>query len=111
MHKVMNYASLTLLANCTNLKTLFFDCDLGWCRYPKALARRIFRDGVGFLEAFGAAKGRYDAAIDVLEVREENYAKVAGWHWRRKGDDTPDDPKVFKERFHEELRKLLKSGK
>ncbi|KAK5170294.1 uncharacterized protein LTR77_004881 [Saxophila tyrrhenica] len=66
-HKAMNFASLTLLASCTNLKSLFFDCNIGWSRTAKQTARQLHRDGHYFLEAYAAAKGK-DAAVEVVKL-------------------------------------------
>lgn len=112
VHKGHNFAALTILSTCTNLKTLFIDCTVGWSRPPKQLARQIFRDGHYFLEAFGVANGRYDAAIDVLTFAEEwqfNKHATAGRRWYNYSDNGEHeaDPAKRKE-FDNELRKLLK---
>ena len=106
-HKAMNFASLTLLATCTNLTRLSLDCEVGWMRQPKYLARQIFRDGHYFLETFGAANGKKDAAIDVLELSEWNYDKGNFFPYRRLAGSLPEK-EPYKEAFRAELRKLLR---
>lgn len=68
VQKAMNVAALTALATCTNLESVYLDCEIdGWRRTPQLLAKQIFRDGHYFLERFGAANGSKDAAVDVLQ--------------------------------------------
>ena len=98
-HKAMNVAALTALSTCTNLKKLNLDCRVGWQRTPKQLARQIFRDGHYFLEAFGAANGRRDAAVDVIELSDCNLGSV---------NESPG-PEKYKCQYEGELRKLLGS--
>lgn len=109
VHKGHNFAALSMLSTCTNLQTLFIDCTMGWLRTPKQLARQLFRDGHYFFEAFGAANGRYDAAIDVLQFAEEwQFNKHAGGRWYNHSQDKEReaDPEK-KQQFEDELRGLL----
>ena len=103
-YKAMNFASLTILSTCTNLKSLYLDCCVGWVRQPKLLARQIYRDGHYFLEEFGAANGQQDAGIDVLRLRGWNFDKENqyGWH-----ETSLPEPEEYKNKFQAELRKLL----
>lgn len=107
-HKAMNVASLTMLAGCTNLKSFNLDCNIGWLRAPKHLARQIYRDGHYFLEAYGAAHGRKDAAVEVLQLNEWNYDRGNYYSWRRSGNTLPGSDE-FKKQFQAEMRKLLGS--
>ena len=106
VHKAMNFTSLTLLSTCTKLKYLTLDCQIGWRRQPKLLARQIFRDGHYFLEAFGDANGMKGAAIDVLELSDWNYDGNNCYGWRRSAGSLPE-PGTFKKDFQAELKKLL----
>lgn len=103
-HKAMNFASLTLLADCTNLKKLNLDCNIGWLRQPKQLARQIFRDGHYFLEAYGAANGSKDAALEILELGDGNYDENRSYYWRQQGIPKREE---FEGQFDAEMRKLL----
>lgn len=107
-HKASNVAALTLLAGCTNLKSLDLDCNIGWSRTPKQLARQLYRDGHYFFEAYGAANGSKDAALKVLKVGKMNCS--ARWH--SSSQDLSQDGKHsrFDAKFEEEMRKLLKVG-
>lgn len=102
-HKAMNFASLTILASCTNLKSLAFECNIGWIRMPKQLARQLYRDGHYFLEAYGAANGAKDAALKILKLGDTNYA------YTRASAGAPDKTNAEKchRDFEEEMRKLL----
>ena len=106
-HKAMNLASLTLLSTCTNLKRFLLDCNIGWRRQPKEIARQLYRDGHYFLEAFGAANGNKDAALDVLEVSTWNNNRRNRYGWHGPADSVPD-PEKEKDEFKAEMRKPLR---
>ncbi|WPH05092.1 Hypothetical protein R9X50_00799100 [Acrodontium crateriforme] len=100
-HKAMNFASLTALAACVNLKVLGFECNNGGYRGDgKSIARQIYRDGHYFFEAYGAANGAKDAAVDILNFPDNHFTRS----WRQ----TSRDSKTEKEAFDKELRRLLK---
>ncbi|KAK5113035.1 hypothetical protein LTR85_011057 [Meristemomyces frigidus] len=101
----MNFCAFPLLGLCTNLQTLFLDCNIGWLRNPRGLARQMFRDGHHFFEAYGAANGSKDAAVDVLALSDSNYDNNRhNWRVRNQALPEKDD---FKEQFQAELRKSL----
>ena len=106
-HKAMNVAALTILAGCTNLKSIYLDCRIGWVRAPKQLALQLYRDGHYFFEAYGAANGRKDAAVDVLQLSECNYDRTNYYSWRMSADSLPASAE-FKTQFQAELRKVLR---
>jgi len=111
-HKASNVAALTILAGCTNLKSLDLDCNIGWSRTPKQLARQLYRDGHYFLEAYGAANGSKDAALKVLKVGKMN-TENGRWHSRYSASQNPSqdsEHNKFIARFEEEMKKLLKVG-
>jgi hypothetical protein len=94
-----NYSGLTLLAGATNLKSLTFACDVSyWSNQPGRIAARIFRDAHWFFEAYGAANGRKDAAVDILELDKSNFIC-----WRNPSADEATQV----ERFKTSLRGLL----
>ncbi|EMC93978.1 hypothetical protein BAUCODRAFT_141386 [Baudoinia panamericana UAMH 10762] len=107
IHKAMNFCALTLLAGCTNLQSLTFDCSIGALRDPKSLARQIFRDGHYFLEANSAAVVDRRAAVDVLRFNDCNFDKDRGMSWYRRHQDLPGKEE-FERQFQAELRRLLK---
>jgi hypothetical protein len=102
VYKAMNFASLTLLAACTNLKELKFDCSIVWDRNPKRTARHVYRNGHFFLEAFTMANGK-DAAVKVLNFGSESFGR-SGYS----SVNTEDDREKLDEEFRDELKALLK---
>ncbi|KAF2468859.1 uncharacterized protein BDR25DRAFT_289805 [Lindgomyces ingoldianus] len=101
MHKAYNHACFAVLAFATNIQKLKLDCWLGTGSQPKWVARQIYRDGFPWLEAVAAAKGKLDAAVDVIEVRNDNFS---GRGWRSRSQVNPEQDV---EDFKNELRRLL----
>lgn len=99
-HKAMNFPAFTLLTSAVNLESLCIDCRIHWDG-PKGVARQIYRDGHHYLEAVGAAKGQYDAAIDIIDFRPANFDT-----YRRNGQVGAGER--FEE-YCEELRRLLRT--
>ncbi|KAF2190252.1 hypothetical protein K469DRAFT_624877 [Zopfia rhizophila CBS 207.26] len=101
MHKAYNHAAFAAMMAATNIKQFKFDCYLGCSSEPKSVARQVYRDGFPWLEAVGVAKGKIDAAVDLIEIRNDNFQ---GHYWRSRSQADPEeDFEVFKA----ELRKLL----
>jgi hypothetical protein len=69
--KAYNNACFAVLIWATNLEKFYIDTSIGWCRNVRGAAVQIYRDAFPWLEAVGNAKGRFDAALDVLEVGEK----------------------------------------
>ncbi|ORY17127.1 hypothetical protein BCR34DRAFT_671412 [Clohesyomyces aquaticus] len=101
MHKAYNHACFALLANATNIEHLKLDCWLGTGSQPKWVARQIYRDGFPWLEAMASAKGKLDAAVDVIEIRNDNFS---GRGWRSRSQVSAEKDA---EDFKNELRRLL----
>ncbi|KAF1822248.1 uncharacterized protein K489DRAFT_410577 [Dissoconium aciculare CBS 342.82] len=59
--------ALKLLADCVQLRSLFLGHRFMRPRDPHESARELYRDGYQFFREFGAAQGRRDAVLDVLE--------------------------------------------
>lgn len=96
-----NHSSLTLLAGATQLKALRLSCDVRYySSKPQYVARRVFLDAHWFLEAYGAANGRKDAAVDIFHLKDENFQDH---YWAGQ----PVDKNTAAERFRTELRSLL----
>lgn len=72
-HKALNHPALTLLAGAVNLKRLKIDCRISWYTCPKKIAMQVYRDAFHWLKAIGVAKRKRDAALEVIEIREENF--------------------------------------
>lgn len=105
-HKAMNVAALTMMAGCTNIRSFNLDCEVGHVRQPKHLAQQLYRDGHYFFEAYGAANGKRDAGIDVIQLNEWNYDKGYYWGGYRRNITLPEMDE-FKKQFRAELSKLL----
>lgn len=99
-HKALNHPAFTMLAGAVNLTRLHLDCKISWSG-PKHSARQLYRDGFHWLEAMGAAKGQYDAAIDIVEIADDNLGLYYG---RIENKPTKEERLV---EFESELRKLL----
>jgi hypothetical protein len=68
MQKGYNHSAFSMLASATNIKKLRIESLTNWRDAPSWAARQFYRDGFPWLEAVGAAKGKLDAALDLLEL-------------------------------------------
>lgn len=105
--KTLNHCAFMSLAAATNLKTLRLNNDeFRYHANPKAFARGIYRDAHHFLEAYGIANGRRDAAIDIMQLDDDVFDSLSPY--RRRGDvtklPTAEDNRVI---FRKELCRLL----
>ncbi|KAI7226869.1 hypothetical protein KC330_g8646 [Hortaea werneckii] len=95
----MNYAAFPLLGLCTNLSSLTIEKGIGLRTQPEKIAELVYRNTHFFLEAYGMAKGRKDAAVDVIVLDAPSYYPY------------PDKECLSKEerreRFRVALRELL----
>ncbi|KAJ4359367.1 hypothetical protein N0V95_002197 [Ascochyta clinopodiicola] len=91
--KAYNNACFAVLVSATNLEKLHINTSMGWYRQPKGAAQLFYRNAFPWLEAVGTAKGKYDAALDILDVTGEalgrNYYNTA------QGQTGRDERKVF----------------
>lgn len=100
--KALNYPAFTLLAGAVNLTRLYINCKIIY-HDPKCQAKQLYRDGFHWLEAVGVAKGKFDAAIDVIEI-EPGFMHVYSYgRVIRRGNSSEEK----KEEFRAELRRLL----
>lgn len=104
-HKALNHPGLTMLAEAVNLKRLHFDTHIAGGGGPQRVARQIYRDGFHWLEAVGSAKGKKDAAVELIEVLEDNWQRYS--RATRRGELEGRGPQHDLEAFRDELRKLL----
>ena len=100
-HKALNHPAFTLLAGALNLSNLRLDCQISWGG-PKKVAKQLYRDGFHWLEAVGAAKGKFDAAIEVISIPE---AQLNGYGYGRTSQNSPEEKMA---EFKAELRKMLR---
>ncbi|KAJ4990122.1 hypothetical protein SVAN01_04403 [Stagonosporopsis vannaccii] len=68
--KAYNNACFAVLIWATNLEKLYIDSSVGWWSAPKGAAQQLYRDAFPWLEAVGHGRGKFDAALDVLEIAE-----------------------------------------
>ncbi|CAK1364700.1 unnamed protein product [Cercospora beticola] len=110
--KGYNFSALTMLQGCTNLQSLRFECSLDRYLDSASLARQIYRDGVFFLEAIGDAQGRYDAAVDVVQLGDWHFdpSKRNGWYGKNTGESAEVITQKRRSEFEAELRRLLARG-
>lgn len=104
--RAINHCAFMALAGATKLKTLILNND-EFRHYsgPKGLARGLYSNTHFFLEAYGAAHGRIDAAIDIIELDE--YAFESFYCYRRRVAANQQNPEENKAIFRAELCRLL----
>ena len=80
---------------------------LSWSSDPKPRATRFYRDAFPWLEAIGAAKGKADAAVDLVDVRVQDPS--SDYYYRRGRARTARKFSSYEDidLFREELAKLL----
>lgn len=105
----VNHCAFALLGGATNLKSIKMPSNRGgWYGGPLHHAQGIYRDMHFFLEAFGDANGRKDAAVDIMQISEDNFEGYYGSSWRRRRSKDPEGSPSENERtFKTELRRLL----
>jgi hypothetical protein len=77
--KAYNHSCFAVLVWATNLETLRLDKTSGYARKPRNAADQLYRDAFPWLEAIGAAKGKMDAGVDVLQIDAEAF-DYTYWH-------------------------------
>jgi hypothetical protein len=105
-HKALNHPAFTLLVNAVNLRRLHLDCRLHWRSNPKSVAMQVYRDGFHWLEAVGVAKGKFDAAVEIIELLPDSLNS----RWYGAGSGGPAKPSHEEQMklFRNELTKLLR---
>lgn len=95
----LNYPAYALLAGATDLTRLSVKYGVGnHCDSPTAIGRRLCRDMYAFLEGYGYANGRRDAAADIIKITEGEILKCCKqWtgrpvalQWSTEGKLTPE---------------------
>ncbi|KAF1936425.1 hypothetical protein EJ02DRAFT_459542 [Clathrospora elynae] len=69
--KAYNHSCFAVLVYATNITALHIDAEADWYSAVKRGADQIYRDLFPWLEAVGIAKGKFDAAVDVLHLGDE----------------------------------------
>lgn len=101
--KAYNNACFATLVWATGLEKLYIDVRNGWYGEPKHAARQLYRDAFPWLEAVGRSRGKFDAALDIIEVTPGNI-----YGWRRGGNQGWTDAQKL-QIFSDELRKNLEA--
>jgi hypothetical protein len=101
--KAYNHSCFAVLVWATNLETLRLDKTSGYARKPKNAADQLYRDAFPWLEAIGAAKGKMDAGVDVLQIDAEAF-DYAYWHQSSQRVVSGEEKR---EQFFEALTRLL----
>jgi hypothetical protein len=71
--RTLNHCAFMSLAGATNLKTLHLNSAefRSWYSGAKGFARGLYSNMHSFLEAYGVANGRRDAALDIIQMDQE----------------------------------------
>ena len=99
-YKSLRHPALTMLVDAVNLTRLHLDCQILYNAEPKKIAKHLYQDGFHWLEAVGVGKGRFDAAVDIVEIPDRRLNYRHPWHCKLTSDE-------LKEEFRAELRRLL----
>lgn len=106
-HKAMNHPAFTLLAGAVNIQRLRMDCKIHWGGGPHSIATQFYRESFHFLQGVGSAKGKFDAAVELIEIPSEHFERYG---YRLHGKYEPPTYEEDMEEFRSVLRKLLSSG-
>lgn len=94
------FTALLLAPNLESLKILG-NLNVAWNGDgPTGIARQVYENAFPWIEAVGAAKGKYDAALDILHIAPFNFT------YKIEYPKTWDEAKNT-EKFQDELRKYL----
>jgi hypothetical protein len=74
--KAYNHACFSTLVSATNITTFHIDARIGYYRAPKGAVEQLYRDAFPWMEAIGAASGRADAVLDVLQFGDNCFDTV-----------------------------------
>lgn len=99
--KAYNNSCFTALRDIKNLEKFYIDCNVGWYRQPKNAAQQIYRDAHGWLETVARTKGKFDAALEILEVSAESLGRN---HWNASQGQSDEQRRKA---FDDELRRNL----
>ncbi|KAM0716678.1 hypothetical protein Q7P37_008123 [Cladosporium fusiforme] len=104
--RALNHCAFMSLAGATNLKTLRLHNDYWYYSSAKGFARGLYSDAHYFLEGYGAANGRKDAAIDILQLDDRNFESFHGYS-RRPAANAPTTVEENRAVFRQQLCRML----
>ena len=107
--QALNHCAFMSLAAATNLKTLHLNSAylLGWHTNAKVFARILFGNTHFFLEAYGRANGRMDAAVDILDIDDDVFDRFYQGRYRNGNVTKVPTLEENKVLFRAELCRLL----
>ncbi|KAF2790662.1 hypothetical protein K505DRAFT_250696 [Melanomma pulvis-pyrius CBS 109.77] len=100
VHKAYNHACFCMLTSATNIQKFTIEGPVSLRYNPKGIACQLYRDGFPWLEAVGIAKGKVDAAVDLIHLTQSTLSRG------RRNYRLDDFEKDHKE-FSDELSRLL----
>ncbi|KAI2484008.1 hypothetical protein Ptr902_02948 [Pyrenophora tritici-repentis] len=101
--KAYNHSCFAALLPATNLTSVVIETPGSYSSQPKRIAHQLYRDAFPWLEAVAAAKGKVDAALDVLQLGDGFFRQP----WGRQSQSS--DRKAKTKEFMTELGKLLRA--
>lgn len=102
--KTYNHACFSVLAGAVNLENFYLDASLRYySRTPVAMAGKIYRNAFPWMEAVGMARGRADAAVDIMRYKIYEW-RYTDWKTRQVVRHTAKEAEML---FSDKLRELL----
>jgi hypothetical protein len=98
------HSGFAALVWATNLTAFHIDTSIGWYRASKYGAEQLYRDAFPWMEAVGLAKGKVDAAVDIIKLND-NYFDNYHASYRNPSQTRSHEEKL--EEFRATLRKSL----
>lgn len=103
VHKAYNHAGFAALSTAINLKKITIHGHTCYNSDGKSVATQFYRDAFPWLEAYGAANGKVDAAVDIINISNRRiFGGYYGWTYRERSG-----PYSYMDVFRQELSKLL----
>jgi hypothetical protein len=75
--KGYNHSCFAVLVWATNLETLCLDNTPGYHRNANGMASQLYRDAFPWFEAVGAAKGKIDAGVHILQIASDAFNRCS----------------------------------
>jgi hypothetical protein len=110
--RTLNHCAFMSLAGATNLKTLRLNrADFrGYHSSAKGFARGLYGNAHFFLEAYGDANGRRDAAIDIIQLDDDVFDSFYTFRYRHGAIPKQHSLEENKVLFRAELCRLLSAN-
>ena len=105
------------MASAINLTRLHLDCLVHPWGGQQHMARKFFSDAHHWLEAVGSARGRRDAAVDIVDLGQQNFRNPFNSGTQSGQQANPSKPRDDREvskraqEVVESLRRCIAAGK